>query len=85
MTEEDLKWNNFNITSLGRRKNIIRAINFLKASACRNMNNGASMLEPNRANEMDFINRSANAIQPYADRSNLGMPSMDRSAILSSA
>ena len=40
LTEEELKWNNFNITSLGRRKNIIRAINFLKANACRNMNNG---------------------------------------------
>ena len=87
ITEEELKWNCFNITSLGRRKNIIRSINFLKANACRSMNNGISMLESARDGaENDFnVNRSANAIQPFTDRSNLGMPSMDRSAILSSA
>lgn len=89
ITEEELKWNCFNITSLGRRKNIVRSINFLKANACRSMNNGISMLESARDGaeaDNDFnVNRSANAIQPFGDRSNLGMPSMDRSAILSSA
>ena len=44
LTEDELKARHFDIVSLGRRKNIMRAINYLKAKVCRNMNNGASML-----------------------------------------
>lgn len=35
MTEKELKEASFGIVSLGRRKKLIRAINFLKASLCR--------------------------------------------------
>ena len=35
LTEDVLKGDHYNIESLGRRKNIIRAINFLKAKSCR--------------------------------------------------
>lgn len=35
LTEDVLKGDYYNIDSLGRRKNIIRAINFLKAKSCR--------------------------------------------------
>ena len=84
LTEEELKSSNFDITSLGRRKNIMRAINYIKAKVCRNMNNGASfLLKPSRDLD-DQVNRSAGSIQ-VLNRSNLGMASMDRSAILSSA
>ena len=84
ITEDELKAGNFDITSLGRRKNIMRAINYLKAKVCRNMNNGTSMLFKN-AEEMDAqVNRSAGSI-PILNRSSMGMASMDRSAILSSA
>ena len=58
LTEAELKEFHYGITSLGRRKNIIRAINFLKASTCRAMNNGTSMLLPSP------MSSNRNAIEP---------------------
>ena len=84
LTEDELKSMDFDITSLGRRKNIMRAINYLKAKVCRDMNNGASMIMKSmQENEYD-TNRSAGSAH-LVNRSDLGMASMDRSAILSSA
>lgn len=50
LKEKELKEPSFSIESLGRRKNIIRAINSLKASTCRLMNTGSSILLPSPNN-----------------------------------
>ena len=47
LTESELKeQNGFGIESLGRRKKIIRAINFLKATSCHGANHCGSLLLP---------------------------------------
>ena len=47
LTETELKEpGTFGIFSLGRRKKIMRAINFLKATSCRGANHCASLLLP---------------------------------------
>ena len=46
LTEAELLSQDFGIESLGKRKKIIRAINFLKAKTCRTMGNGISALLP---------------------------------------
>lgn len=62
LTEDELKAPSFGIESLGRRKNIMRAINYLKAKVCRSMNNGASMIfRDDRDHEVSIVNRSAEA------------------------
>ena len=67
LTEAELKEFHFGINSLGRRKNIIRSINFLKASTCRAMNNGTSMLLPSpmssNRNVIEPINFNMNRSQ----------------------
>ena len=86
MTEDELKTRSFCITRLGRRKNIIRAINLLKANICRSINNGASMLHSQGDQDSGLqVNRSAGLIRPNLNRSNLGLGSIDRSVILSNA
>lgn len=70
------------IGSLGRRKNIIRAINFLKASVCRTTNMEASMIIGGGLS--GNVNRTHGQINQL-DRSHLNMASIDKSAILSSA
>ena len=91
MTEAELKEFHFGITSLGRRKNIIRAINYLKASTCRALNNGSSMLLPSPMNAdkttemLDFnVNRSQGSVQ-FLNQKSSNLAQIDRSAILSSA
>ena len=84
LSEDELKLRDFDIASLGRRKNVMRAINYLKAKVCRDMNNGASMLMKSIQDQEYDTNRSAGSAH-MVNRSDLGMASMDRSAILSSA
>lgn len=87
LTEEELKTRSFSITRLGRRKNIIRAINLLKANICRSINNGVSMLHSGGGDHEPelHVNRSAGSIRLNLNRSNLGLGSIDRSVILSNA
>jgi len=82
LAEDELKSRSFGIQRLGRRKNIIRAVNLLKANICRSVNNGTSMLQ----SDHEFaVNRSAGTIRPNLNRSNFGLGSIDRSTILSNA
>lgn len=87
LTEDELKTRSFNIQRLGRRKNIIRALNLLKANICRNINNGASVLHS--ASELDFhVNRSAVSVRPSEMMLKSRIPcfgSIDRSVILTNA
>ena len=62
----------------------MRAINYLKANICRQINNGMSMIQSGTDDKDFIVNRSDSQIK-YQDRSNLGLASIDRSAILSSA
>ena len=87
LTEDELKSRGFGIQRLGRRKNIVRAINQLKTSMCRNIHNdelGASALI---SDDNAPVNRSAGTIRLNLNRTSIGggLGSIDRSTILSNA
>lgn len=89
LTEQELAEVTFGIKSLGRRKKIIRAITFLKASVCRSVNNGGFIGTDGGGSKSGLdlmINRSHGSHQFVThNRSNLNVSSIDKSAVLSSA
>jgi len=84
LTEDELKSRSFGIARLGRRKNVMRAVNYLKANLCRNVHNRSALQHSESSSSDIQVNRSAGSLRP-ANHSRLGLASIDRSVILTSA
>ena len=90
LTESDLKKECFSVESLGKRKNIIRAIAKLKTSTCKLMNAGASLIltSPRASLKLEALGPNDFSMNHSLDstlRQNQNIGSSDKSAILKSA